>query len=57
MNKKHKEDIYRDSIKGDRWRFIREETHPLSKTTWFMTRVKDGYRTYWSPEQMTLEKK
>lgn len=52
-NKKVKEPIYR-APDGSRWRFIRAAEGGLAGK-WLMARVKDGYRSYWTPDRLTLE--
>lgn len=54
-NKNIKEEIYLDGLKG-RWRFVKDVSQPWG-AMWLMQRVKDGYRSYWPPENLVKEKK
>ena len=55
-NKKHKEPVYRDP-QNVRWRFISADKRDKPENElWLMTRIRDGYRSYWRPNQMKLEK-
>lgn len=53
MNKKTLELTYR-APDNSRWRFLGEGAGGLAGK-WLMFRVKDGYRSYWSPEKLKLE--
>lgn len=50
-NKNLREQLYRDHL-GERWRFIKDATKPWG-ASWLMMRVKDGYRSYWPPSDLT----
>lgn len=55
-NKNSKEPVYRDPL-GKRWRFISaDKRYKPENVLWLMVRIKDGYRSYWPPEKMKLEK-
>jgi hypothetical protein len=50
-NKNLKDIVYRDSIRGDRWRFLQ-----VWGSRWMMVRVKDGHRLLFFPDHLVLEK-
>lgn len=55
-NKKIKDLIYR-APDGVRWRFISaDKRYKPENELWLMVRIRDGYRSYWSPDKLKLEK-
>ncbi len=55
-NKKIKEPVYR-APDGVRWRFISsDKRYKPENELWLMVRIRDGYRSYWPPDKLKLEK-